>query len=164
MEANRARTSGSSGAPQADEPGASGANELLEVPNGPFEISARAVAARPVKLSLVIPTFNERDNVGPLVRRLTELLEGPLAGAYELIVVDDDSPDGTWEVARGLMAEHPGLRASRTTRAQRPRARSTARAALPLARVARALRGTRPAIRRARAARRHRRFPLRSPA
>jgi dolichol-phosphate mannosyltransferase len=48
-----------------------------------------------------------------VVRRLTELLEGPLGGAYELIVVDDDSPDRTWEVAAAAMASHPRLRVMR---------------------------------------------------
>jgi dolichol-phosphate mannosyltransferase len=66
-----------------------------------------------IRLSLVIPTFNEGRNLRELVERLTDLLEGPLGGAYELIVVDDDSPDRTWEVAAGLAADHPRLRVMR---------------------------------------------------
>jgi dolichol-phosphate mannosyltransferase len=66
-----------------------------------------------VRLSLVIPTFNESKNIGELVARLTEILEGPLAGAYELIVVDDDSKDRTWEVALELTRQYPKLRVMR---------------------------------------------------
>jgi len=55
-------------------------------------------------LSLVIPTFNERANLGTLVRRIHESL-----GAYpfELIVVDDDSPDGTGREAEELARTYP---------------------------------------------------------
>ncbi|MFT3776591.1 MAG: polyprenol monophosphomannose synthase [Minicystis sp.] len=61
----------------------------------------------------MLPTFNEAKNVGEMIRRLAALLDGPLGGAYELIVVDDDSPDRTWEVAQALTAEHPRLRVMR---------------------------------------------------
>ncbi|MGH6716560.1 MAG: glycosyltransferase, partial [Bradyrhizobium sp.] len=55
-------------------------------------------AALPV-LSVVVPTFNERDNVTKLYRKLAAALEGV---AWEVVFVDDDSPDGTWEVVRDL--------------------------------------------------------------
>ncbi len=87
--------------------------ELVPAPTGPFQISAQPLAASPVALSVVIPTFNESRNVRELVARLTQLLDGPLGGRYELIVVDDDSPDRTWEVAQGLTSEYPGLRVMR---------------------------------------------------
>jgi dolichol-phosphate mannosyltransferase len=51
------------------------------------------------QLSVVVPTFNERDNVMVLYRRL----EATLAGIpWEVVFVDDNSPDGTWEVVRAL--------------------------------------------------------------
>ena len=51
------------------------------------------------QLSVIVPTFNERDNVTTLLRRL----EATLAGMpFEVIFVDDDSPDGTCEVVRAL--------------------------------------------------------------
>jgi dolichol-phosphate mannosyltransferase len=53
-------------------------------------------------LSLVLPTYNESKNLPRLLPRLTRVLEH--AGApFEIIVVDDDSPDGTWALA-GEMA------------------------------------------------------------
>src|SRR5436309_8475590 len=51
------------------------------------------------ELSVVVPTFNERDNVTVLYRRLAATLTGI---AWEVVFVDDNSPDGTWEVVRGL--------------------------------------------------------------
>jgi len=52
-----------------------------------------------VELSIVVPTFNERENVPELVR----LLDLALAGlVWEVVFVDDHSPDGTADVARDL--------------------------------------------------------------
>ncbi len=52
-----------------------------------------------MKLSLVIPTYNERDSIQPIVARIRTALD-PLKFPYEILVVDDDSPDGTAEAAR----------------------------------------------------------------
>ncbi len=81
-------------------------------PTGPLRIPAQP-AGPPLRLSLVIPTYNESKNVAELVERLTALLEQPLRGSYELIVVDDDSPDRTWEVALELAARNPRVRVVR---------------------------------------------------
>jgi dolichol-phosphate mannosyltransferase len=51
------------------------------------------------QLSVVVPTFNERDNVTTLYRRLETALVGV---AWEVIFVDDNSPDGTWDVVGNL--------------------------------------------------------------
>jgi len=51
------------------------------------------------EVSVVVPTFSEAENVEELHARLTRVLEGE---DWELIIVDDDSPDGTAEVARRL--------------------------------------------------------------
>lgn len=64
-------------------------------------------------MSLIIPSYNEAKNIPQLIRLLTVLLDEPLGDAYELIVVDDDSPDRTWEVAQGLICTHPRLRVIR---------------------------------------------------
>ncbi len=63
-----------------------------------------------MELSLVFPTYNERENLAPLCRRVTEVLRGC---AYEIIVVDDDSPDGTWQEAERLRVSYPQLRVVR---------------------------------------------------
>ncbi len=52
-------------------------------------------------LSMIIPTYNERENIRPPVTRLSRVLGGLDVGS-EVIIVDDDSPDRTWEVAREL--------------------------------------------------------------
>jgi dolichol-phosphate mannosyltransferase len=57
-----------------------------------------------LQLSVVVPTFNERDNVTALYRKLETALAGI---AWEVIFVDDNSPDGTWQVVRDL-ANHDG--------------------------------------------------------
>jgi len=62
------------------------------------------------QLSVVVPTFNERDNVTVLYRRL----EATLAGIpWEVVFVDDNSPDGTWEVVRALAQKDPRVRCIR---------------------------------------------------
>ncbi|MBF0137263.1 MAG: polyprenol monophosphomannose synthase [Magnetococcus sp. DMHC-1] len=50
-------------------------------------------------ISMVLPTYNEAENIGPLVERLGKALA---AVDYELIVVDDDSPDLTWQLAETI--------------------------------------------------------------
>ena len=60
-----------------------------------------------IELAIVIPTYNERENV-PL---LLSLLDKALAGIrYEVIFVDDDSPDGTSPLVRTLSAQDPRVR------------------------------------------------------
>jgi len=87
---------------------------LVPTPVGPLVVPDAPPATPPVQLSLVIPTYNESKNVGELVARLCELLDGQLGrGGYELIVVDDDSADKTWEVALAVAVQHPPLRVIR---------------------------------------------------
>ena len=64
-------------------------------------------------LSVIVPTFNEAQNIANLVGQLTRLLEEPFGERYEIIVVDDNSPDRTWELAQILTAERPQLRVMR---------------------------------------------------
>ena len=60
--------------------------------------SAAARGARPA-LSIIVPTFNERDNVRELMSRLDQCLAGL---DWEIVFVDDDSRDGTVDVLRRL--------------------------------------------------------------
>ncbi len=89
-------------------------NSLLEVPSGSLIIPELPPAiGTPVEFSLVIPTYNEANNVNKIVSILTELLNKYISGEYELIIVDDNSPDQTWAVAQSLMSEYPQLRVMR---------------------------------------------------
>lgn len=51
------------------------------------------------KVSIVLPTYNEKDNIIPLIFKIKDVLKDY---KYEIIVVDDNSPDGTWEVVHEL--------------------------------------------------------------
>jgi dolichol-phosphate mannosyltransferase len=62
------------------------------------------------QLSVVVPTFNERDNVTVLYRRLDATLKDI---CWEVVFVDDNSPDGTWEVVRGLARQDSRVRCIR---------------------------------------------------
>ncbi len=59
------------------------------------------------ELTIVIPSFNERPNVRPLIALLTKALDGV---AWEAVFVDDDSPDGTADEVRALAVEDPRVR------------------------------------------------------
>ncbi len=56
------------------------------------------------KTLIAVPTYNERENLEPLVRRILKL---PVEAA--LLIVDDRSPDGTGEIADRLAAEDPAI-------------------------------------------------------
>jgi len=55
-------------------------------------------------ISVVVPTYNEAENLPELLERLDRALAGR---SYEVVVVDDGSPDGTAEVARRLAGRYP---------------------------------------------------------
>ncbi|HIP85120.1 MAG TPA: glycosyltransferase, partial [Pyrodictium sp.] len=63
------------------------------------------------KLSIVIPTYNERENLPILLEKLEKALYNI---DFEAIIVDDDSPDKTWELAEELArTKYPWLRVIR---------------------------------------------------
>ncbi len=63
----------------------------------------------PPKVSVIIPTYNEAENIGELLDRLSRTLER--AGYdYEIIVVDDNSPDGTCNVVREASKTNPRIK------------------------------------------------------
>ncbi len=62
--------------------------------------------ARPLDLAVVVPVFNERDNVPRLVAALDRALAGR---AWEAIFVDDDSPDGTADAVRAIARVDPRI-------------------------------------------------------
>lgn len=63
-----------------------------------------AVAMTAPATTVVVPTYNERDNLVPLARRIFAALD---PAATELLIVDDDSPDGTAALAAGLAGRWP---------------------------------------------------------
>ncbi|TGK38674.1 glycosyltransferase family 2 protein [Leptospira gomenensis] len=66
-------------------------------------------------ISIIVPTYNEKENLPILLPRIESSLQGH---SFEIIVVDDNSPDRTWEIAEGLKEKHPGLKVLRRMDAQ----------------------------------------------
>jgi len=62
------------------------------------------------RLSLIIPTYNERDNL-PIVLERTYMMLGGIAS--EIIIVDDNSPDGTWVVAEQISHKFSNIKVVR---------------------------------------------------
>lgn len=93
---------------------------FLPVPTGSLVVPVLTPPPRPGKggwqpptqpwLSLIIPTYNERDNVLGLIQQLSRSLDQELPGDYELIVVDDNSPDDTWKLLQDVLPVYPQLR------------------------------------------------------
>ncbi|MBM4432639.1 MAG: glycosyltransferase, partial [Chloroflexi bacterium] len=54
--------------------------------------------------SLIVPTYNERDNIVPLVERIDKALAGY---DYRVLFIDDDSEDGTAELIKSLAEKYP---------------------------------------------------------
>jgi len=63
------------------------------------------------EVSVVLPTYNERDNIGPLIEAILANLDWPT----QIIVVDDDSPDGTWQVVQGMAVSDKRIELLRRT-------------------------------------------------
>ena len=57
-----------------------------------------------MKISVVVPTYEGRDNLKPLVERIGRTIRDR---NYEMVVVDDNSPDGTAEAAASLSQKYP---------------------------------------------------------
>jgi len=67
---------------------------------------------RAVSISLIVPTYNESDNIVEVLERTREALA---AVAFEIIVVDDDSPDGTWRLVHERFGDDPRINVVRRT-------------------------------------------------
>jgi dolichol-phosphate mannosyltransferase len=61
----------------------------------------------PLQLAIILPTYNERANLRPLVARMDAALSGI---SWEAIYVDDNSPDGTADETRAISLEDPRIR------------------------------------------------------
>src|SRR5918996_803168 len=68
-----------------------------------------------MQLSVVIPVYNEEENVEPLIQEINAVVE-PLGKSYEIVVVDDGSLDNTFLVLAQLHQNEPHLRVVRLKR------------------------------------------------
>ncbi len=80
---------------------------LSHTPAGAAAGGAQPARATVPDLTVVVPTYNERANVAVLAERLATVLAGL---AWEVVFVDDDSPDGTADAVRALAARMPQVR------------------------------------------------------
>jgi len=67
-------------------------------------VSERAVESTHETVSIIVPTFNEARNIEQLIRRIDNALKG---NSYEVVIVDDNSPDGTADLAERLSQNYP---------------------------------------------------------
>ncbi|HEY9361892.1 MAG TPA: glycosyltransferase, partial [Chitinophagaceae bacterium] len=52
---------------------------------------------------LIIPTYNEKENVAQILKAVFELQQG-----FHVLIIDDGSPDGTADIVKNLFASYPG--------------------------------------------------------
>jgi dolichol-phosphate mannosyltransferase len=67
------------------------------------------------EVAIVVPVFNEAENVSPLVQELTAIFASQ-SRTWELILVDDGSTDGTWDQILDAQQRNPRVRGLRHTR------------------------------------------------
>jgi dolichol-phosphate mannosyltransferase len=65
-----------------------------------------------VVFSLIIPTYNEAHNIKPLIHQLIPILNRAVDD-FEVVIVDDDSPDLTWQLAQEIADREPRVRVIR---------------------------------------------------
>lgn len=75
--------------------------------SAPASVGVVVAGASRIELTVVVPTFNERTNVPLLVERLSVALAGI---AWEVVFVDDDSPDLTGDAVREIVRKDPRVR------------------------------------------------------
>jgi dolichol-phosphate mannosyltransferase len=87
--------------------------ELRTTPDDALLVQSDCGCQPAIKLSLVIPVFEEAENIAGFLTSVYAQLQPVLGEDFEVIVVDDDSPDGTWKIAAELIASLPNLRVLR---------------------------------------------------
>jgi len=95
-------------------------NEILSISSlengGKQQEEPGSIKATQPLISVVVPVFNEQDNVAQLVERLTNALDS-LGNSYEVLLIDDGSRDATWiRIADAAAQDHPRLRGLRLAR------------------------------------------------
>ena len=66
----------------------------------------RRITLNKPNLSIVIPTYNERENISKILEKLRKSLRNV---KYEIVFVDDNSPDGTSEEVKVFMQKSPNV-------------------------------------------------------
>src|SRR5438445_86130 len=65
---------------------------------------------------LILPTYDEAENITPVVEAALAELERAAPGAHRILIVDDDSPDGTGAIADDVAARHAAVEVLHRTR------------------------------------------------
>lgn len=81
------------------------------MPSGPLRVESPE--GESLALSVVIPTYRERENLEEVIDRLSAILLPLLGANFELIVVDDDGPDSTWKLAAEIARNNRHVRVLR---------------------------------------------------
>jgi dolichol-phosphate mannosyltransferase len=81
---------------------------LADCPTGKFVVPVLSHPAR--KLSLIVPTYQEAGNIEDFLLETRQVLDRELPSQYDVIVVDDDSPDRTWMRVARMQTHDPALR------------------------------------------------------
>jgi dolichol-phosphate mannosyltransferase len=82
------------------------AGRVLHEARSPLTVPSLSEPKQALWFSLVIPTYDECANLPVLLAQITEVLSAKYADRYEIIVVDDNSPDGTADQARLLTNQY----------------------------------------------------------
>src|SRR5581483_9223995 len=61
----------------------------------------------PVRLSVVIPCYNEAEVLREMQKRLTAACEAETGGDYEVLLINDGSSDATWQIMQAISNENP---------------------------------------------------------
>jgi dolichol-phosphate mannosyltransferase len=87
-------------------------SEVTTLPQGTVADTRGVLPA----VSVVVPAFNEAENIPLLHRLVSEVLQGCIPQQWELIFIDDGSRDATWSAISQLAAETPNVRGIRLSR------------------------------------------------
>jgi dolichol-phosphate mannosyltransferase len=81
----------------------------VTAPSGPIIVPPLAEKTS-IWFSLVVPTYNESQNVETLVEQVAKALDAKFSGRYEIIIADDNSPDGTADVVKNVASRFTQVR------------------------------------------------------
>lgn len=83
---------------------------ILNMPDGQLIVPSLGSSLDNIWFSLVVPTYNEEQNLALLIAQITDTLDAYFPAKYEVIIVDDNSPDGTANTALALANQYQQLR------------------------------------------------------